>query len=98
MVMKRLRSFYPPLEGEGRLALSEANARRSGVTVSAPDTAHKEGLSPHPAANFIRVDPPPPGEGELKHAYPGPNLNLSPSRYGPVRIYSWPFSPMKNNV
>ena len=31
--------------------------------------------------------------------YPGPNLNLpSPSRYGPVRIYSWPFSPMKNNV
>src|SRR5258707_3275143 len=54
---------HPPLEGEGRLALSEANARRGGVTVSAPDTAHEERLSPHPAANFIR----PPGEGESEY-------------------------------
>jgi hypothetical protein len=31
------------------------------VTVSITGTAHEERLSPHPAANFIRVDPPPSG-------------------------------------
>src|SRR6478736_8100849 len=28
-------------------------------------TVREERLSPHPAAHFIRVDPPPPGEGEI---------------------------------
>src|SRR3954453_20977585 len=59
-----MRCLHPPLEGEGRLALSEANARRGGGTVSAPDIAHEERLSPRPAARFTRVDPPPPGEGK----------------------------------
>src|SRR4051794_30460185 len=57
-----MRCLHPPLEGEGRLALSEANGRRGGVTVSGPDTAHEERLSLRPAARFTRVDPAPPGQ------------------------------------
>jgi mono/diheme cytochrome c family protein len=41
---------HPPLEGEGR-----TRSIRGGVTL--------EKSSPHPAANFVRVDAPPPGEG-----------------------------------
>ena len=46
---------HPPLEGEGRRA--SPDARRGGVTVSAPGTARKERLSPHPAARFQREVP-----------------------------------------
>jgi hypothetical protein len=38
--------------------MSEANARRGGVTVSAADAARKERLSPHPDARYARIDPP----------------------------------------
>src|SRR3954464_7003916 len=76
-----MRCLHPPLEGEGRLALSEANARRGGVTVSAPGTVCEERLSPHPAARFTRVDPPPPAEGEMECAGSKQSI-ISPHRYG----------------
>ena len=39
--------------------------RRGGV-ISQLSTVRNERLSPHPAAHYIRVDPPPPAEGEEK--------------------------------
>src|SRR5882757_4986036 len=61
-----MRCLHPPLEGEGRLALSEAKCETGWGDSLTPDTAHRERPSPHPAARFTRVDPPPPGEGEEK--------------------------------
>src|SRR2546421_516261 len=49
---------YPPLEGEGRRAWSEANASR-GEPSQAPR---------HPDAHCVRVDPPPSGEGGAERA------------------------------
>jgi hypothetical protein len=71
--MKRLdeaRFLYPPLEGEGRLALSAAKcetgvcqlghrSRRETVTPPRRSTGRR-------FASPGRVDPPPPGEGERR--------------------------------
>jgi hypothetical protein len=43
------------------------------VTVSAPSTARKERLSPHPAARCTRGESPPPGEGDLNAVRFAPN-------------------------
>jgi hypothetical protein len=43
--------------------MSKANARRGGVNLFAK-------ASPHPDAHFVRVDPPPPGEGDTEPAAP----------------------------
>ncbi len=59
--MEKPRRIYPPLEGEGRLA--SRDARRGGLRSLNSGAVRKERLSPHPAVHFIRVDPPPPGEG-----------------------------------
>src|SRR5205807_9954877 len=60
----RSRSSYPPLEGEGRLTLSEAKCETGWGDSLNWGTALGERLSPHPAAHCIRVDPPPQGEGK----------------------------------
>jgi hypothetical protein len=39
-----------------------------GLVAAAMEPFRTPRLSPHPAAHFIRVDPPPPGEGEEKLA------------------------------
>src|SRR3981189_2044416 len=76
-------SPFFPLPWRGRVGEHRAkrDARRGGVTVSAPDTARKERLSPHPAARFTRVDPPPPGEGEIECAGLKQSI-ISLHRYG----------------
>src|SRR5262249_27083286 len=43
---------------------SRSDARRGGVIPQLHRSSKKERLSPHPAAHFIRGDPPPPGEGK----------------------------------
>src|SRR3954465_13613202 len=74
----RLKRLFPPLGGEGRGA--SLDARRGGVTVSTPGTAHEERLSPHPASRCTRVDPPPSGEGKMSVAAIRPK-SIMPWRY-----------------
>src|SRR6185369_11687196 len=53
---------YPPLEGAGRLALSVAKCETGwGDGLSTRALLDVERPSPHPAAHFMSVDPPPPG-------------------------------------
>src|SRR3954464_13758548 len=82
-----------PFQGEGRRAAPDA--RRGGVTACAPNTVHEERLSPHPAARYTRVDPPPPGEGKLcvtalSEAAPippaSPHGPANPDRHSPARL------------
>src|SRR5258705_2512285 len=80
---------YPPLEGEGRLTLSQrVGAKRRPMINSAKcetgwgdlstrGTFRNERLPPRPAAHFIRVDPPPPGEGAHQLPRRCASLNLS---------------------
>src|ERR1700733_15375565 len=56
--------LYPPLEGEGRFACSEAECETGWGDLSTRALFDEERPSPHPAAHFVRVDPPPPGEGK----------------------------------
>ncbi len=63
---------YPPLEGEGRLTLSATKCETGWGDLSTRAPLGMERPSPHPAAPFSRVDPPPPGEG--KEVFTSPRL------------------------
>src|SRR6185295_6166766 len=58
-----VRLLHPPLEGEGRLALSAAKCETGWGDLSTPTLLDVERPSPHPAAHCMSVDPPPPGQG-----------------------------------
>ena len=54
----------PSLEGKGRLASRQrVGAKRRPMI--------------NPAAHFIRVDPPPPGEGKERETYKTPTLRIA---------------------
>src|SRR5579862_7385628 len=76
---------YPPLEGEGRLILSVAKYETGWGDSLSTGTVQGDRPSPHPAAPFSRVDPPPPGEGEIT----SPHSRPSPAA-APARANRWP--------
>ena len=59
-VRKKPRTRSPSPGGGGSASMSKANASRGGVSLN--------DSSPHPDAHFVRVDPPPPGEGGSEYA------------------------------
>src|SRR6266436_6723466 len=79
---------YPPLEGEGRLTLSGAKCETGWGDLSTRALFERERLSPHPAAHFIRVDPPPSGEGEHQLPRRCASLNLS-TQAAKASVRSW---------
>src|SRR6516162_6734838 len=63
-------AFFSPSPGGGGSAhMSEAKCETGWGDLSARALFSEERASPHLAANFIRGDPPPPGEGESCIAY-----------------------------
>jgi hypothetical protein len=81
--------LHPPLEGEGRLTLSAAKCETGwGGETTERDLASHHSLLHHPTPP-LRVDPPPPGEGE-NVGTPSPSRNIvcpsfaihSPSKRG----------------
>src|ERR1700692_3849302 len=78
---KGSQASHPPLEGGGRLTWSAAKCEgggggaqtggrgKGGGGGGGPKTEHNAS-PPHPAAHFIRVDPPPPGEGNAEPRSP----------------------------
>src|SRR6185436_19823258 len=87
LIARTLASSHPPLEGEGRLTWSAAKCETGWGDLSTRALLDVERPSPHPAAHFMSVDPPPPGEG-----------NRAPPCYASRSSGQFPRSPARSGV
>src|ERR1051325_5695901 len=92
MNLGRAGCFLPSPGGGGSASIARCSTGWGDSL--APDTARKERLSPHPAARCTRVDPPPPGEGDLSvGTILARDLRRDTSRYEGARWSDWDASP-----